>query len=128
MLHSLDRISVRQVLLASIGLVAILLAIGLATRENVADKPYLTIAGSSFIFNYRVADACYGFTPSSRSRCGTIRARLAPPRALRYRHSVRADTLGGSAELSGLVGFCRRVRFSSFRTRRPRDHLANKRI
>lgn len=62
MLNRLDQISVRQVLLASIGLVAILFAIGLATRENVADKPYLTIAGSGFIFNYRVADAYYGFT------------------------------------------------------------------
>ncbi|MEF2546934.1 hypothetical protein VQ045_07170 [Aurantimonas sp. E1-2-R+4] len=62
MLNRLDKISVRQVLLACIGLVVILLAIGLATRENVADKPYLTIAGSGFIFNYRVADAYYGFT------------------------------------------------------------------
>ncbi|MCP3055442.1 hypothetical protein [Aurantimonas marianensis] len=62
MFRRLDQISVRQVLLTGIGLVAILLAIGLATRENVADKPYLTIAGSGFIFNYRVADAYYGFT------------------------------------------------------------------
>ncbi len=62
MLASLDRIRFHHVVLSGIGLVAVLLALGLATREDIASKPYLKIAGSGFIFNYRVADAFYGFT------------------------------------------------------------------
>ncbi len=55
-------ISPKRVIIASVGLVAILLAIGWATREDPAGKPYLKIAGSGFVFNYRVADVTYGFT------------------------------------------------------------------
>ena len=62
MLHYLNHISFRQVIIASLALVAALVAIGLATRQDIASKPYLKIAGSGFIFNYRVADAFYGFT------------------------------------------------------------------
>ncbi|MBP0614352.1 hypothetical protein [Jiella mangrovi] len=45
-----------------LSLALVLFGIGLLSRENMADKPYLRIAGSGFIFNYRVADAYYGFT------------------------------------------------------------------
>ena len=62
MFARLNRIRFRHVVLTASGLVAVLLAIGLATREDIASKPYLKIAGSGFMFNYRVADAFYGFT------------------------------------------------------------------
>ena len=62
MFARLNRIRFHHVILSGIGLVAVLMAIGLATREDIASKPYLKIAGSGFIFNYRVADAFYGFT------------------------------------------------------------------
>ena len=51
-----------QVVIGALGFLAILFAIGLAMREPVGDKPYLRIAGASFIFNYRVAEVFYGFT------------------------------------------------------------------
>ncbi|MCB8836886.1 hypothetical protein [Aurantimonas sp. VKM B-3413] len=62
MLDRLGRITFRHVVAASLGLVALLFAIGLALREDLSETPYLKIAGSGFIFNYRVADATYGFT------------------------------------------------------------------
>ena len=43
-------------------LAAVLFAAGWLTRENPAEKPYLAILGGGFIFNYRVAEAFYGFT------------------------------------------------------------------
>ena len=55
-------ISFKHVVVGLVSLAAVLFAVGLLTRENVAEKPYLKIAGSGFIFNYRVADAYYGFT------------------------------------------------------------------
>jgi hypothetical protein len=39
-----------------------LFAVGWLTREDPAEKPFLNILGGGFIFNYRVADAYYGFT------------------------------------------------------------------
>ncbi|UIJ71021.1 hypothetical protein [Aurantimonas sp. HBX-1] len=51
-----------RIVVGALGLLAILVAIGLAVREPVADKPYLKIAGAGFIFNYRVAEVFYGFT------------------------------------------------------------------
>ena len=62
MFARLDKLGTQGVVTATVGLVAILLAIGWVTRETDADRPYLTIAGSSFIFNYREAEAFYGFT------------------------------------------------------------------
>lgn len=62
MFAKLDRIRFHHVVWSGIGLVAVLMSIGLATREDMASKPYLKVAGSGFIFNYRVADAFYGFT------------------------------------------------------------------
>lgn len=56
------RFGLPQIVIGAIGLLAILLAIGLAMREPVGDKPHLRIAGASFIFNYRVAEVFYGFT------------------------------------------------------------------
>ncbi|MBO0906391.1 hypothetical protein [Jiella sonneratiae] len=58
----LRRISFSHVVVGSVSLAAALFLVGLLTREDVAEKPYLRIAGSGFIFNYRVADAYYGFT------------------------------------------------------------------
>jgi hypothetical protein len=43
-------------------LALLLTGIGLYGRENPADKPYLVVAGGGFIFNFRVAEAFYGFT------------------------------------------------------------------
>ena len=57
-----NRISARHVTVGLVLLGLLLFGVGLLTRENIADKPYLKIAGSGFIFNYRVADAYYGFT------------------------------------------------------------------
>lgn len=54
--------SFEKIIAAVIGLVLVLLAIGWATREDPADKPYLGIAGGGFIFNYREARVFYGFT------------------------------------------------------------------
>lgn len=51
-----------RIVVGAFGVLAVLLAIGLALREPVGDKPYLKIAGASFIFNYRVAEVFYGFT------------------------------------------------------------------
>ena len=51
-----------RIVVGALGLLAVLVAIGLAVREPVADKPYLKIAGAGFIFNYRVAEVFYGFT------------------------------------------------------------------
>lgn len=56
------KVSLRGLIGASIGLVVVLLAIGWLTREDPANKPYLKILGSGFLFNYRVADVTYGFT------------------------------------------------------------------
>ena len=59
----LDRVFSLKGLLTTAGvLLAVLFAIGWMTREDPADKPYLRIVGGGFIFNYRVADAFYGFT------------------------------------------------------------------
>lgn len=55
-------ISFRHLVIGMIALLAILFAAGWLTREDPADKPYLKIAGMSFIFDYRIAEAFYGFT------------------------------------------------------------------
>ncbi|SKA30522.1 hypothetical protein [Consotaella salsifontis] len=57
-----DRITLRQIAFGAGAALVCLFAIGWATRDPPADKPYLKIAGSGFMFNYRVADAYYGFT------------------------------------------------------------------
>lgn len=62
MLHRLRHLRFKHLLIGLVSLAAGLFAIGFLTREDVAEKPYLKIAGSGFIFNYRVADAYYGFT------------------------------------------------------------------
>lgn len=43
-------------------LLAVLFAIGWATREDPSDKPPIEILGGGFILNYRIADTYYGFT------------------------------------------------------------------
>jgi len=58
----LKRVSASHFLIAGIALATVLFAIGWLTREDPAEKPYLSILGGGFIFNYRVADAFYGFT------------------------------------------------------------------
>ncbi|MCE7026743.1 hypothetical protein [Jiella avicenniae] len=62
MVFRLRDVSFKNVVFGLVSLAGVLFAVGLLTREEVADKPYLKIAGSGFIFNYRVADAYYGFT------------------------------------------------------------------
>lgn len=59
---SVREISFGQIAWATAALLAVLLAVGWLTRVPPAEKPYLKIAGSGFMFNYRVADAYYGFT------------------------------------------------------------------
>lgn len=54
--------TLRRLIGSAIALVLVLLAIGWLTREDPALKPYLKIAGSGFLFNYRIADVTYGFT------------------------------------------------------------------
>ncbi|MEF2071229.1 hypothetical protein [Consotaella aegiceratis] len=58
----LERVSLRQIVVAAAVVLAILLGVGWMTRTPPAETPYLKIAGSGFMFNYRVADAYYGFT------------------------------------------------------------------
>lgn len=58
----IDAFSPRRLVALSLGALAVLLAIGWATRENPESKPYLKILGGGFMFNYRVADLYYGFT------------------------------------------------------------------
>ncbi|KQT69937.1 MULTISPECIES: hypothetical protein [unclassified Aureimonas] len=58
----LKHIGLRQIVLAGAGLLAVLLAIGWATRTPPGERPYLRIAGKGFLFNYRLAEASYGFT------------------------------------------------------------------
>ena len=52
----------RHVVLAALALVAVLFAIGWATREDPSDQPYLEVLGGGFMFNFRNAEAFYGFT------------------------------------------------------------------
>lgn len=58
----LARISAKAWILSATLVFAVLVGIGWLTREDPADKPYLAIAGSGFLFNYRIAEASYGFT------------------------------------------------------------------
>lgn len=58
----LRRLDARAIVGFLVAAIAILFAIGWMTREDPAEKPYLNILGGGFIFNYRVADAFYGFT------------------------------------------------------------------
>ncbi|MDN2566140.1 hypothetical protein N1F89_07895 [Aquibium sp. A9E412] len=51
-----------RVVVAAVALVAVLFAVGWATREDPAEQPYLQILGGGFIFNYRIAEIRYGFT------------------------------------------------------------------
>lgn len=51
-----------RVAIALSAIAAALIAYGWITRENPADKPYLVVTGGGFIFNYRVAEAFYGFS------------------------------------------------------------------
>lgn len=61
---AIDRLTLPRVVGAAVALLALLLAIGWATREDPADKPYLKILGGGFMFNYRIAEVYYGFTAS----------------------------------------------------------------
>lgn len=46
----------------AVAVVIVLGAVGWATRDDPAQKPYIGIAGGGFIYNYREADVYYGFT------------------------------------------------------------------
>ena len=53
--------SFEKIVAAAIGLVLVLTAIGWATRQDPAEKPYIGMAGGGFIYNYREANVFYGF-------------------------------------------------------------------
>lgn len=55
-------LSPSRLVAATIVVLAVLFAVGWATRQDPADKPVLDILGGGFIFNYRIADIHYGFT------------------------------------------------------------------
>lgn len=55
-------VSPARVIMAAVALLAVLAAIGWATRQDPQDKPLLAILGGGFMFNYRVAEVFYGFT------------------------------------------------------------------
>ena len=54
--------SLRVVLLSALALVLVLFAIGFVTRDDPRSRPAVQISGGGFIFNYRIAEAYYGFT------------------------------------------------------------------
>lgn len=56
-----DRTIVRTIVVATAA-VAALVAIGLAFRQEPAERPYLVVKGGGFIFNYRTAEIFYGLT------------------------------------------------------------------
>ncbi len=58
----LDRLSLLRIVVASVALLAVLMAVSWMTREDPETRPYLKILGGGFIFNYRVANVHYGFT------------------------------------------------------------------
>lgn len=51
-----------RIVAASLLLVAILFAIGWATRNDPADKPLIAVLGGGFVFNYRIGEVTYGVT------------------------------------------------------------------
>lgn len=55
-------LSPARVICASVAVLAVLFAIGWATRENPKEKPLLMILGGGFMFNYRIGQVDYGFT------------------------------------------------------------------
>lgn len=55
-------VSPARVVIAALAVVAVLAAVGWATRQDPKDKPLLAILGGGFMFNYRVAEVFYGFT------------------------------------------------------------------
>ncbi|MCQ8780617.1 hypothetical protein [Mangrovibrevibacter kandeliae] len=58
----IETVSLRHLVVAGCVLLAALFAIGWTMRVPPAETPYVKIVGSGFMFNYRVADAYYGFT------------------------------------------------------------------
>ncbi len=55
-------VTLSRLVAAGLALLVVLFAVGWATRDDPANKPFLDIVGGGFIFNYRVADNFYGFT------------------------------------------------------------------
>ncbi|MEM5470545.1 hypothetical protein WNZ14_02305 [Hoeflea sp. AS60] len=54
---------------AAAGLVIVLLAVGWATRDDPAEKPFLGIVGGGFVYNYREAIVYTGLLPTCSNRC-----------------------------------------------------------
>ncbi|NDW07746.1 hypothetical protein [Jiella pacifica] len=102
MVFRLRDVSFKHVVVGLVSLAGALLAIGLITRKDVAEKPYLRIAGAGFIFNYRVADAYYGFTALVQKPVKTysmIEARFedpagGPPHRVTQKLTPRASRYG----------------------------------
>lgn len=58
----IERVTLPKLVAGALALLVVLGAVGWATREDPATKPYLRLLGGGFMFNYRVADVYYGFT------------------------------------------------------------------
>jgi hypothetical protein len=54
--------SASRIVALAVATAAVLFLAGWLTREDPAEKPYLRIAGSGFLFNYRIAEVSYGFS------------------------------------------------------------------
>jgi hypothetical protein len=57
-----ERLTLPRLVGAALAVLLVLFAIGWATREDPATKPYLKVLGGGFMFNYRIAEVYYGFT------------------------------------------------------------------
>lgn len=55
-------ISISRLVATALAVIVALFMVGWWTREDPAEKPWLEIAGSGFLFNYRIAEVSYGFT------------------------------------------------------------------
>jgi len=58
----LNRLTLPRVAAAAFALLAVLFAIGWATRIDPSDKPLVKVLGGGFMFNYRIGEVFYGFT------------------------------------------------------------------
>ncbi|MEZ5780871.1 MAG: hypothetical protein R3D70_04355 [Rhizobiaceae bacterium] len=57
-----ERVTFPRIVAALVALLAVLFAVGWATRQDPSDKPYLKIVGGGFVYNFRIAEVFYGFT------------------------------------------------------------------
>jgi len=58
----LNRLSLPNVVAASLAVLGVLFAIGWTTRVDPGETPLVKVLGGGFIFNYRIGEVHYGFT------------------------------------------------------------------